>query len=79
MSNTTMAQLQTKNVNVINIWPACSPDLNLIEDLWGIMLRLVYAENHHYQTVDELKKAILEAWTKIDSGTIQNPVNSMPN
>ncbi|KAA3669846.1 uncharacterized protein DEA37_0002684 [Paragonimus westermani] len=78
-SNTTMAWLQSKNVNVLNSWPACSPDLNPIENLWGIMVRIVYAENHHYQTVAELKKAILDAWTKIDTGTIQNLVNSMPN
>lgn len=60
-------------------WPSRSPDLNPIENLWGIMVRRVYADNRQFQTVDELKQAILEAWDSIETEVLQNLINSMPN
>lgn len=60
-------------------WPSCSPDLNPMENLWGIMVRRIYANNKQYQTVQELKEAIQQAWDSIDNETIQKLVQSMPN
>jgi hypothetical protein len=39
-------------------WPALSPDLNPIENLWGIMARRVYKNARQYSSVGELKTAI---------------------
>lgn len=36
-------------------WPARSPDLNPIENLWGIIARTVYTNGKQYSTVQELK------------------------
>lgn len=60
-------------------WPSRSPDLNPIENLWGIMVRRIYDDNRQYQTVDELKEAILQAWNSIPEEIIQNLVASMQN
>lgn len=60
-------------------WPACSPDLNPVENMWGIIVRRIYANKKQYGSVQELKNAILGAWRGIDNELIMNLVNSMNN
>lgn len=78
VSNATMEWLQTQRVSVME-WPACSPDLNPIENLWGILVRRVYSENRQYETVEQLKIGITQAWTEISDEIINNLVGSMRN
>lgn len=59
-------------------WPARSPDLNPIENLWGMMVRKVYDEFQQYEDVAELKDAILLAWEAISDDVLVTLVNSMP-
>ena len=59
--------------------PANSPDLNPIENIWGILVRRIYAENKQYQSKEELKQAIQQAWEDLDQETIDNLILSMPN
>lgn len=47
--------LEAQNVNVLE-WPACSPDLNPIENVWGMMTQRVYKNGRQFETVGELKK-----------------------
>lgn len=63
-------------------WPACSPDLNPVENLWAILARRVYgsaSEKRTYSTVQELKSKILQEWSNIGSDLLQALVGSMPN
>lgn len=69
---------QSKEIDLLD-WPACSPDLNPIENLWGILVRLVYQGGRQYKTVQELEVAINNSWREIRIGTLENLVNSMPN
>jgi len=46
--------------------PANSPDLNPTEDVFGALVRRVYAGNRQFGTVAALKEAIVEAWADID-------------
>lgn len=59
-------------------WPACSPDLNPIENVWGTVVRDVYNGNKQYLSVNELKKAIQVAWNRLQPTALQNLVSSMP-
>jgi transposase len=58
-------------------WPSISPDLDPIENLWGILVRLVYPNGRKYNTVPELKRALLDAWYQIESSVLKKLVESM--
>lgn len=57
----TQAFFKAEKVKVVK-WPAKSPDLNPIENLWGIMARDVYGEGRQYEHLDDLEAAIRKAW-----------------
>ena len=71
VSNDTKEWFRTNRVNVMN-WPARSPDINPMENVWGLLVRRVYANNQQYESMGDLKAAILQAWDDIDMMTIQN-------
>lgn len=58
-----------------SIWPAYSPDLNPIENLWAELSRKVFAK--HPSTVQLLKQYTIEEWAKIPQTLIADLVNSM--
>lgn len=58
-------------------WPAVSPDLNIIENVWGILSRSVYSESRQYSTIEELKSAILASWEEIPQETLKKLYDSM--
>ena len=60
-------------------WPSCSPDLNPMENMWGNLSRIVYQHGKQYNTVDQLKSAILESWEKITTDECRKLINSMQN
>lgn len=64
---------------LVLLWPACSPDLNPIENMWAILVKKVYANNKQYNTILELKSAVLKAWQEIDSQLIAKLIQSMKN
>jgi len=65
------------SVNVLD-WPACSPDLNPIENIWRILARAVYAKNKKFDNVKDLKTEILKQWSLLDKSLLINLINSMP-
>lgn len=77
-SRSTKDWLNRKGISVLK-WPACSPDLNPIENLWGILARDVYRGGKQFNKVNELKQAIERSWSRIKSKDLKNLVNSMPN
>ena len=60
-------------------WPSRSPDLNPIENLWGILVRAVYADGRQFSTVAELKDAIRAAWAAIKPEVLKKLIESMKN
>jgi transposase len=75
-SKLTMDFLQRKRVRVLD-WPALSPDLNPIENLWGILARQVYSNGKQYSSTAELSEAVRVAWAGIGLDTRRKLVASM--
>jgi len=58
-------------------WPSCSPDLNPQENVWGILVRAVYAGGQQYSSVAQLHAAIDRAWNEIDVTVLQKLIQGM--
>jgi transposase len=59
-------------------WPAVSPDLNIIENCWGMLARLVYAEGRQFNTKHELVYALHTSWNLIEQNYIRQLFKSVP-
>jgi len=57
-------------------WPAASPDLNPIENCWGIMKKEI--GKLRPKNRDELEECLIELWESISLETIRNLILSMP-
>jgi hypothetical protein len=69
--------LKERKVSLLQL-PPRSPDLNPIENIWGILSNKVYAGGIQYGSVDQLRNAVLCAWKSIDRATLRKLVLSMP-
>jgi len=47
----TKAWFKARNIHVMD-WPAYSPDLNPIENVWGIFARCFYANGRQFDTME---------------------------
>ena len=77
-AKTTTEWLEERGIDFLD-WPANSPDLNPIENLWGYLSRSVYANGRQYSNIDQLKHAIIDSWNKIPNEYIQKLILSMPD
>lgn len=75
-SRATKDFLREENVELMD-WPAKSPDLNPIENMWGILARAVYASGRQFTTRAELIATIHDCWVKIGPELIDKLVKSM--
>jgi transposase len=58
-SSATQAFLTENRIRVLQ-WPAYSPDLNPIENMWGILKRKIHRQI--YGSKEELRAAVEQAW-----------------
>ncbi|GBN13547.1 hypothetical protein AVEN_245187-1 [Araneus ventricosus] len=75
-SNAMKNYLNSKNVTVLD-WPPMSPDLNPIENEWGIMSWKVYENGGQFYSVYALKTATESAWHNLEPEILQNLIMSM--
>ena len=61
---------------VVLPWPSNSPDLNPIENLWGLLTSKVYSRAL-FPNVESLWQAIQAEWNQIDVPTLHSLYNSM--
>lgn len=77
-SASTLQYLAEEGIALLHDWPACSPDINPIENLWGLLVRDIYRDNRQFATVNELKHAILASWDNIGVQVLHNLAHSVP-
>lgn len=67
--------MTSKSMEILE-WPANSPDLNPIENLWAMLKENVAKRNP--KTKEELKTVLLEEWDCISQEKIDDLIDSMP-
>ncbi len=68
----TTAWLHSRRVLVLN-WPACSPDLSPIENIWQWKIR-----QRRPRTLQQLETYIRQEWDQIPTPKLQKLITSMP-
>jgi transposase len=76
VSGSTKEWFDNQNIDLLD-WPAISPDLNPIENIWGLITRVVYKDGQQYRNKDDLTNAIVRAWDGLPLDTLQNLIKSM--
>ncbi len=74
-AKTTCKWFADHDITVLD-WPANSPDLNPIENLWGIVKRKI--SNIRSNITDELKAVIKATWASITPEQSHKLIASMP-
>ncbi len=74
-SDESVFQVFFERVRVLD-WPACSPDLSPIENVWRILKRKM--RQRRPRTVAHLKTCLQEEWDKITPETLHHLVSSVP-
>lgn len=70
--------INAQKVDVLE-WPPYSPDLNIIENVWGWLARKVYESGKQYSSKAELIEAIKQAWSSIQLDYIKKLYDSIPD
>ena len=76
-ARTVMNFLQNEDIEHME-WPACSPDMNPIENLWAEITRRINILEHQPTNVQELSQAVTTAWADIPQNTLRTLAEGMP-
>ena len=77
-ANVVRKWLAGKNIQTLD-WPSRSPDLNPMENLWGLLVRRVYRDGRQFNSSEDLKKVLIECWEGIEVEYLQKLIESMQN
>ena len=67
----TKEYFERKGMEVLQ-WHVHSPDLNPIENVWGILSQWVYAHGKTYNNTTDLWEMVSAEWCQIKQKTIKN-------
>lgn len=68
--------IEENDINTLP-WPARSPDLNPIENVWGYLVKKLQKRDIRPQNRDELWQTINQAWNELENYNMLNLVQSM--
>ena len=71
-----MDYLESKGIRVLVGWPARSPDLSGIENMWAIVQKRV--DSHGPEGIDELWQFVKQEWDAIPASEVEALVASFP-
>lgn len=77
-SDATQHWLEERGIPLL-LWPSNSPDLNPMENIFGVLARSVYEAGRQFSSKEQLKEAIVDSWAKLSQDTIRHVIDSMPN
>lgn len=75
-AKSTKAWLMQENINLMT-WPSRSPDLNPMENLWGILARQVYSNGRQFDNRASLVERIKNCWSELSNEVLSSLVQSM--
>ncbi|GFX08044.1 transposable element Tcb2 transposase [Trichonephila clavipes] len=70
------ALLESENITRMD-WPAYSPDLNPIENVWDALGKRIAARLHHPENTQQLKQMLIEEWALLPQEMLHQLVLSM--
>ena len=76
-SNYTRTFFSDTDINVLD-WPSRSPDLNPIENLWGVLVSKTCKDFRQFDDAESLKQAIGLPWDSVDGELLLKLARSMP-
>lgn len=77
-SHETKTWFQLNKIQVLD-WPSNSPDLNIIENVWGYLSRQLFAGGRTFSSSAELIQEINYIWNNLDQNYIRSLYKSIPN
>lgn len=78
VARSSLAQFEERGVHLFDKWPAKSPDMNIIENVWSMLAREVYKNGRQFNNKAEVKEAIELAWQNLPQAKIQSLYDSLP-
>jgi DNA-binding MarR family transcriptional regulator len=69
---------ENHNINVLD-WPSRSPDLNPIENMWGLMVKKLQGSRLIFANREEFLNAITDAWQSLPQDYYRNLCLFMPS
>lgn len=77
VARSSMDYFERKQIQLLE-WPPYSPDLNIIENVWGIVSHKVYEDGKEYKSADELWESVCHHFLTISYETIKELYRSIP-
>ena len=69
----------TDNRISVLVWPSYSPDISIIENVWGFIKEELFKKNNQLETADDTWREIEKIWYTKVNYIVQNLYSSLPN